>query len=131
MFTSSLVAWTTMQLRSRPEQNPLPSRPAPEPQPSVQVPENPPDSSTAPVTPDSQQPNEEAQSAARTFTGIVGKQGDTYVLSVDGSESYKLDDQDGPSSSTDRKSKFSEYSTRAARSFTPRPSLRCRSNQPK
>jgi Protein of unknown function (DUF5818) len=94
MFTSSLVAWTTMQTPQPPEQNPLPSRPAPDPQPNVQVPENPPDSSTAPAPPESQQPSEEAQSAARTFTGTVAKQGDTYVLSVEGSESYKLDDQD-------------------------------------
>ncbi len=32
--------------------------------------------------------------AARTFTGIVGKESDTYVLKVSGATSYKLDDQD-------------------------------------
>jgi hypothetical protein len=94
MLTSSLVAWTTMQTPQPPEQNPLPSRPAPEPQPNVQVPENPPDSSNAPATPESRKPDEEAQSAAQTFTGTVSKREDTYVLSVEGSESYKLDDQD-------------------------------------
>jgi hypothetical protein len=94
MFTSSLVAWTTMQTPQPPEQNPLPSRPSPEPQPNVQVPENPPDSSTAPATQESKQPNDEAQSAAQTFTGTVSKREDTYVLNVEGSESYKLDDQD-------------------------------------
>jgi hypothetical protein len=86
MFTSSLVAWTTMQTPQPPEGNPLPPRSAPEPQPNVQAPENPPDSSTGAA--DQQQP------AAQTFTGTVSKQGDTYVLSIPGSESYKLDDQD-------------------------------------
>src|SRR5436309_3434182 len=82
MFTSSLVAWTTMQTPQPPEGNPLPPRSAPEPQPNVQMPENPPDSSTA------------SQQSAQTFTGTVSQQGDTYVLSGAGSESYKLDDQD-------------------------------------
>ena len=88
MLSSSLVAWTTMQTPQPPEGNPLPPRtaPAPEPQPKTQVPGNPPDSSTT--------PDQHAQPAAQTFTGTVSKQGDTYVLSVAGSESYKLDDQD-------------------------------------
>jgi hypothetical protein len=60
----------------------------------VQVPENPPDSSTAPATPDATAPAGQQQTATQTFTGTVSKQGDTYVLSIPGSESYKLDDQD-------------------------------------
>jgi hypothetical protein len=94
LFTSSLVAWTTMQTPQPPEGNPLPPRSAPEPQPNVQVPENPPDSSTAPATPDATAPAGQQQTATQTFTGTVSKQGDTYVLSIPGSESYKLDDQD-------------------------------------
>ena len=97
IFSSSLVAWTDMQTpQPMPQGTPRPAPPVPEPQPDTRVNPNTPDSSTSPSAPSQaeQQQRQEPIPAARTFTGIVGKEGDTYVLKISGATSYKLDDQD-------------------------------------
>ena len=93
-----LIAWSEMQepkpLQQSPSQAPTPE-PRPEtapqqPTPSTQ-PEQKPTQPSAPQSPDQDQ---HAQPAAQTFTGSISKEGDTYVLKVSDTSSYKLDDQD-------------------------------------
>src|SRR2546428_3419864 len=70
----------------RPETAP-PQQPTPSTQPE-QKPTQPPSASQSPDQ------DQHAQPAAQTFTGTISKDGDTYVLKVSDTSSYKLDDQD-------------------------------------
>ena len=84
---SYLIVWTETQA---PEPAPQPSgrqTPSPDPKPETQTP---------PQTAGSQAqgPAPDAQPAAQSFTGTIDKEGDTYVLKVSDTSSYKLDDQD-------------------------------------
>lgn len=97
IFSSALVAWTDMQTpQPVPEGTPRPAPPSPEPQPETRVNPNTPDSSTSPSAPGKadEGQGQAPMAAARTFTGVVGKEADTYVLKISGASSYKLDDQD-------------------------------------
>jgi len=94
-----LIAWSEMQepkpLQQSPSQAPTPE-PRPEtapqqPTPSTQPEQKPTQPPSAPQSPDQDQ---HAQPAAQTFTGSISKEGDTYVLKVSDTSSYKLDDQD-------------------------------------
>jgi outer membrane biosynthesis protein TonB len=77
------------QEQERPHQQPTPD-PAPETQPAPNpAPAQPGTQHTAPTTPESQDKNPTAQ----TFTGIISKEADSYVLKVADSSFYKLDDQ--------------------------------------
>ena len=81
MSTNDLIAWSGMQ-------TPEPVPPAaqntdPDPKPETQ--------------PDSQPvaaPDADANASVHTVTGAISKDGDSYVLKVSDTTSYKLDDQD-------------------------------------
>jgi hypothetical protein len=84
---SYLIVWTETQA---PEPAPQPSgrqTPSPDPKPETQTPPQPAGSQA-------QGPALDAQPAAQSFTGTISKEGDTYVLKVSDTSSYKLDDQD-------------------------------------
>jgi len=84
---SYLIVWTETQA---PEPAPQPSgrqTPSPDPKPETQTPPQPAGSQA-------QSPAPDAQPAAQSFTGTISKEGDTYVLKVSDTSSYKLDDQD-------------------------------------
>jgi hypothetical protein len=84
---SYLIVWTETQA---PEPAPQPSgrqTPSPDPKPETQTP------AQQPVNSQAQAPAQ-AQPAAQSFTGTISKEGDTYVLKVSDTSSYKLDDQD-------------------------------------
>jgi hypothetical protein len=86
---SYLIVWTQTQA---PEPAPQPSgrqTPAPDPKPETQ----PPTPASQPENSQAQGPAQ-AQPAAQSFTGTISKEGDTYVLKVSDTSSYKLDDQD-------------------------------------
>src|SRR5438132_11446396 len=84
---SYLIVWTATQA---PEPAPQPSgrqTPSPDPKPETQTPAQQPGNSQA-------QAPAQAQPSAQSFTGTISKEGDTYVLKVSDTSSYKLDDQD-------------------------------------
>jgi outer membrane biosynthesis protein TonB len=86
---SYLIVWTETQA---PEPAPQPSgrqTPSPDPKPETQTPPQP----SQPEGSQAQDPAP-AQPAAQSFTGTISKEGDTYVLKVSDTSSYKLDDQD-------------------------------------
>ena len=88
---SYLIVWTETQA---PEPAPQPSgrqTPSPDPKPETQTPPQP--SGSRPESSQAQGPAQ-AQPAAQSFTGTISKEGDTYVLKVSDTSSYKLDDQD-------------------------------------
>ena len=88
---SYLIVWTETQA---PEPAPQPSgrqTPSPDPKPETQTPPQP--SGSQPESSQAQGPAQ-AQPAAQSFTGTISKEGDTYVLKVSDTSSYKLDDQD-------------------------------------
>jgi len=86
---SYLIVWTQTQA---PEPAPQPSgrqTTTPDPKPETQSP--------SPAQPAESQPEgsqSQGQPAAQSFTGTIGKEGDSYVLKVSDTSSYKLDDQD-------------------------------------
>jgi hypothetical protein len=83
---SYLIVWTETQA---PEPAPQPSgrqTPSPDPKPENQTPAQPSGSQA--------QGPAQAQPSAQSFTGTISKEGDTYVLKVSDTSSYKLDDQD-------------------------------------
>jgi hypothetical protein len=85
---SYLIVWTETQA---PEPAPQPSgrqTPSPDPKPETQTPAQP-----QPGNSQAQAPAQ-AQPSAQSFTGTISKEGDTYVLKVSDTSSYKLDDQD-------------------------------------
>jgi hypothetical protein len=88
---SYLIVWTETQA---PEPAPQPSgrqTPTPDPKPESQSPAQP--SRSQPENSQAQGPAQ-AQPAAQSFTGTISKEGDSYVLKVSDTSSYKLDDQD-------------------------------------
>ena len=88
---SYLIVWTQTQA---PEPAPQPSgrqTTTPDPKPETQPPPQP--SGSQPESSQAQGPAQ-AQPAAQSFTGTISKEGDTYVLKVSDTSSYKLDDQD-------------------------------------
>ena len=83
-----------MQEPQQPEQDHPHQQPTPEPNPETQPAPNPTPAQpgtrpAAPSTPESQGQNPTAQ----TFSGIISKESDSYVLKVSDSTSYKLDAQ--------------------------------------
>jgi len=77
LFSSDLIAWSFMQ-EPQPAQNPTPSQP--------DQPAHPRGASTATGS-QSQAPT------AQTFTGLINKEADSFVLKVSETTSYKLDNQ--------------------------------------
>src|SRR6266581_1991275 len=95
-----LIAWSEMQepkpLQQSPSQAPTPeprpeTAPPQQPTPSTQPEQKPTQPPSASQSPDQDQ---HAQPAAQPLTGTISKEGDTYVLKVSDTSSYKLDDQD-------------------------------------
>lgn len=109
---SDLIAWSEMQTPQPVPAQTAPANPSqtstPEPRPETPAPQNNPSAtpgqSSQPAQPGSDQgqagsqgqapDNAQAEPAAQTFTGTISKEGDSYVLKVADSTSYKLDDQD-------------------------------------
>lgn len=95
VFSSDLVLWSSMQEPQQPEQDHAHQQPTPDPNPETQPAPNP-----TPSQPGTQHSNPSApesqnkSAAAQTFTGIISKESDSYVLKVSDSTSYKLDSQD-------------------------------------
>jgi outer membrane biosynthesis protein TonB len=97
---SSLIAWTEMQEPQPLQQTPT-QTPTPEPRPETAPPQQPmpstqpePKPAQPPSTAQPPEQDQHAQPATQTFTGMISKDGDTYVLKVSDAISYKLDDQD-------------------------------------
>jgi hypothetical protein len=81
MPTNDLVAWSGMQ--------------SPEPVPSASQNTTPnPKPESQPETQPVAAPDADANSSVHTVTGAISKDGDSYVLKVSDTTSYKLDDQD-------------------------------------
>ncbi len=76
---SDLIEWSSMQA---PEQLPPAASARPEPQPETQ-----------PAPQPEQQAQAPADADVHTVTGSISKDGDSYVLKVSDTTSYKLDDQ--------------------------------------
>jgi hypothetical protein len=89
-FSSDLVLWSHMQQPQQPEQGQPRQTPTPDPTPETQPAQNP-----TPAQP-SQQKSAGSQgqaSAAQTFTGVINKQADGFLLKISETISYKLDNQ--------------------------------------
>ncbi|MBV9573731.1 MAG: hypothetical protein JOY93_06725 [Acidobacteriales bacterium] len=95
---SQLVAWSEMQAAEPVGQSKPGGMPTPDPKPETQPQPNSPSSNPAPPArpqaPDADTQNKNEVPAAQTFTGTIRKEGDTFVLKVSDTTSYKLDDQD-------------------------------------
>ena len=90
---SYLIVWTETQA---PEPAPQPSgrqTSTPDPKPENQSP-SPAQPAESQAGGSQAQGPAPAQPAAQSFTGTISKEGDTYVLKVSDTSSYKLDDQD-------------------------------------
>lgn len=88
VLSSDLIAWSFMQEPQQPE--PQHQQPTPEPTPETQPAPDPAQAQpgehrTPPSTEESQAPT------AQTFTGVISKEADSYVLKVSDTTSYKLD----------------------------------------
>ena len=95
VFSSDLVLWSSMQEPQQPEQDHAHQQPTPDPNPETQPAPNPTPSQpgrqhASPSSPQSQ----EKSATVQTFTGMISKEADNYVLKVSDSTSYKLDSQD-------------------------------------
>ncbi len=77
LFSSDLIAWSFMQ-EPQPAQNPTPPQP--------DQPGQPKSSSTA-------KGSQGQAPTAQTFTGLINKEADSFVLKVSETTSYKLDNQ--------------------------------------
>ncbi|PYX09914.1 MAG: hypothetical protein DMG88_04120 [Acidobacteria bacterium] len=97
---SQLIAWSEMQEPQPLQQSPS-QTPTPEPRPDTAPPQQPTPSappeqkpSQPPSASQSPDQDQQVQPATQSFTGTISKEGDTYVLKVSDTSSYKLDDQD-------------------------------------
>jgi outer membrane biosynthesis protein TonB len=96
---SYLIAWSGMQTpQPVPQPSPRPMPPTPDPQPETEPSKHPAPAPSQPSEPgqaeSSQAQIQTPEPAAQTFTGTISKEGDSYVLKVSDTSSYKLDDQD-------------------------------------
>lgn len=95
LLSSDLIAWTAMQSPQSPEHQPGHQQPTPDPNPETQPAQNP-TPSQQPTAPNSSARQDAAQDqnhTPQTFTGIVAKQSDSFVLQASASTYYKLDNQ--------------------------------------
>ena len=92
---SDLIAWSAMQNPEPVQQTTPQSSPTPDPQPETPAPQVQPSSPADPgQTPNTHVAQGQApEPAAQTFTGTVTREGDSFVLKVSDTTSYKLDDQ--------------------------------------
>ena len=88
LFSSDLIAWSSMQQPTAPEQKPQHQQPTPDPNPQSQPAPDP--TANQQQSPTSTQTN---TSPAQTFTGTISKEADSFTLKVSDTSSYKLDNQ--------------------------------------
>lgn len=88
LFSSDLVAWSSMQQPTAPEQKRQRQQPTPDPTPQSQPAPTP--SAPTQAAPSS---TETSTSPAQTFTGTISKEADSFTLKVSDTTSYKLDNQ--------------------------------------
>src|SRR5438045_5525801 len=83
-------SWSFMQ-QPQPPEKPGHQQPVPEPNPETKPAQNP--TPAQPSSPSSQpgQTSDNQVPSAQTFTGIVSKDADSFVLKVSDTSSYKLD----------------------------------------
>ena len=92
LFSSDLVMWSYLQQGQTPEQDHPHQQPTPEPVPETQPAQSP---TTSPAErPPGAASGTPAGTAQQTFTGIISKEADSYMLKVSASVSYKLDNQE-------------------------------------
>ncbi|HEV2696579.1 MAG TPA: DUF5818 domain-containing protein [Terriglobales bacterium] len=91
LFSSDLIAWSFMQQPQQPEKPPGHQQPVPDPNPETKPAQNP--TPAQPSSPSSHpgQTSDSQVPSAQTFTGIVSKDADSFVLKVSDTSSYKLD----------------------------------------
>lgn len=94
LFSSDLVLWSSMQEPQQPEQGHPQQQPTPDPNPETQPAPNPTPSQPGTQHASPSSPQSDKSPAAQTFTGMISKEADSYVLKVSDSTSYKLDNQD-------------------------------------
>ena len=90
LFSSDLIAWSSMQQPTVPEQKPQHQQPTPDPNPQSQPA---PDPTANPQTQQSPSSTQTNTSPAQTFTGTISKEADSFTLKVSDTSSYKLDNQ--------------------------------------
>lgn len=91
-FSSDLVLWSHMQQPQQPEQDRPHQAPTPEPTPDTQPAQNPTPSQPGQASeksPEASRPG----STAQAFVGTIDKQGESFLLKISESISYKLDNQ--------------------------------------
>jgi Protein of unknown function (DUF5818) len=93
LLTSDLVAWSSMQQPTAPEQNQTRQRPTPEPAPDTKPAQNPTAQPKAGQSSAASTASQGQDPTANTFTGTVSKEADGFTLRVSESTSYKLDNQ--------------------------------------
>ena len=91
LFSSDLIAWSSMQQPTAPEDKPQHQQPTPDPNPQSQPAPDPTANSQTQQSPSSTQNN---SSPAQTFTGTISKEADSFTLKVSDTSSYKLDNQE-------------------------------------
>ena len=93
LFSSDLVLWSYMQEPQAPEQGQQHQQPTPDPHPDTQPAQNPTPSQPGQTQPDNSGAagSQDAPTTAQTFTGIIDKDADSFVLKVSEGASYKLD----------------------------------------
>jgi len=94
-FSSDLVLWSYMQQPQQPEQEqPRQAPTTPDPHPETQPAQNP--TPAQPSQPGKVSPAPESQGQSptvQTFTGVISKQADNFLLKISETISYKLDNQ--------------------------------------
>lgn len=100
LLSSDLVLWSYMQEPRAPEQSQPRRPPTPDPTPETQPAPNPiPSQQGQPAEPEQAPSSKEAAGSkgqvpsAQTFTGIIDKESDSFMLKVSEGTSYKLDNQ--------------------------------------
>ena len=100
LFSSDLVLWSYMQEPQSPEQGQPRQPPTPDPTPETQPAPNPmPSQQGQPAEPEQAPSSRETAGSkgqvpsAQTFTGIIDKESDSFMLKVSEGTSYKLDNQ--------------------------------------
>jgi hypothetical protein len=93
-LSSDLVLWSYMQQPQQPEQDQSRQAPTtPDPHPETQPAQNPTPSQPSQPSKGPSAPAQSQSQAAQTFTGIISKQSDNFLLKVSETISYKLDNQ--------------------------------------
>ena len=93
LLTSDLVAWSSMQQPTAPEQRPTRQQPTPEPSPETSPAQTPTPQPGATQPSHASAGSQGEAATTQTFTGLISKEPDGFTLKVSQSTSYKLDNQ--------------------------------------